>query len=127
MNTWLKRKQALPMAGFALWLGAGATMTALGQPAPESLENQFHHLPMEARRLTGPLFWLHGDETRERLEMDSLEPEAAAKVTINENAAGGFIGQPLRLDITPHLKPGRNTIAIEPFAPRGARLAVYAR
>ena len=24
---------------------------------------------MEARRLTGPLFWLHGDESKERLEM----------------------------------------------------------
>jgi hypothetical protein len=34
-----------------------------------SLEGRFRHLPMEARRLTGPLFWLHGDETQERLEM----------------------------------------------------------
>lgn len=36
----------------------------------DALEAQFRELPMEARRLTGPLFWLHGDanETRERLE-----------------------------------------------------------
>jgi len=36
----------------------------------EALETQFRELPMEARRLTGPLFWLHGDanETRQRLE-----------------------------------------------------------
>ncbi|MFW6169078.1 MAG: hypothetical protein ACODAD_01220 [Planctomycetota bacterium] len=36
----------------------------------DALETQFHELPMEARRLTGPLFWLHGDanETRQRLE-----------------------------------------------------------
>ncbi len=34
-----------------------------------ALENQFRQLPMEARRLTGPLFWLHGDESKERLEM----------------------------------------------------------
>ena len=35
----------------------------------ETLEKQFRELPMEARRLTGPLFWLHGDESKERLEM----------------------------------------------------------
>lgn len=34
-----------------------------------SLEQQFRELPVEARRLTGPLFWLHGDDTRQRLEM----------------------------------------------------------
>lgn len=34
------------------------------------IETQFHELPMEARRLIGPLFWMHGDEneTPERLE-----------------------------------------------------------
>lgn len=34
-----------------------------------SLERQFRELPMEAKQLTGPLFWLHGDESKERLEM----------------------------------------------------------
>jgi hypothetical protein len=34
-----------------------------------ALESQFRELPPEARRLTGPLFWLHGDDSRERLEM----------------------------------------------------------
>ena len=36
-----------------------------------ALEKQFREMPMEARRLTGPLFWLHGDdnETKDRLEM----------------------------------------------------------
>ena len=33
-----------------------------------ALEEQFRELPLEARRLTGPLFWLHGDESQERLE-----------------------------------------------------------
>jgi len=37
--------------------------------AGDSLEKQFRELPMEAKRLTGPLFWLHGDESKERLEM----------------------------------------------------------
>ena len=40
-----------------------------GQDDFAALERQFRELPMEARRLLGPLFWLHGDETRERLEM----------------------------------------------------------
>ncbi|HOW78075.1 MAG TPA: hypothetical protein PK406_01370, partial [Verrucomicrobiota bacterium] len=34
-----------------------------------ALEKQFRELPAEARRLTGPLFWLHGDESKERLEL----------------------------------------------------------
>src|SRR3989339_604772 len=34
----------------------------------DKLEDQFKNLPMEAKRLTGPLFWLHGDESKERLE-----------------------------------------------------------
>jgi hypothetical protein len=33
-----------------------------------TMETQFRELPMEARRITGPLFWLHGDESKERLE-----------------------------------------------------------
>jgi len=32
------------------------------EPSWAELERQFRELPMEARRLTGPLFWLHGDE-----------------------------------------------------------------
>ena len=34
-----------------------------------ALEQQFRELPPDARRLTGPLFWLHGDDSKERLEM----------------------------------------------------------
>lgn len=33
----------------------------------QSLEKQFNELPMSAKRNTGPLFWLHGDESPERL------------------------------------------------------------
>ncbi|UCD75249.1 MAG: hypothetical protein JSV91_15880 [Phycisphaerales bacterium] len=61
------------------------------------------------------------------LEMDELQPEAAARVTINGEDAGGFISAPLRVDVTRMLKPGRNTILIEPFAPLSARLAIYER
>lgn len=49
------------MAAQAQARAAGSSITAL--------ERQFRELPPEARRLTGPLFWLHGDEGQERLEM----------------------------------------------------------
>ena len=50
---------------FGLFASAGAA----GEDDFASLERQFRELPIEARRLTGPLFWLHGDESKERLEM----------------------------------------------------------
>ena len=53
-----------------LWLGTAiVSATCVAQSDSTSLEQRFHNLPMESRRLTGPLFWLHGDETPERLEM----------------------------------------------------------
>jgi hypothetical protein len=56
---------ALLMTLFALSAASAA------EPGPDmpTLEKQFRELPAEARRLTGPLFWLHGDESQERLEM----------------------------------------------------------
>jgi len=38
------------------------------EPSISAVEKEFRELPMEARRLTGPLFWMHGDETRAQLE-----------------------------------------------------------
>ncbi len=32
------------------------------------MEKRFRELPMESRRLTGPLFWLHGDDSKEKLQ-----------------------------------------------------------
>jgi len=64
-------------------------------------------------------------KSRVYLEVDELTPEAAASVTVNGAFAGGFIGKPLRLDVTRFLKPGSNTIRMEPFAPKSARLVVY--
>ncbi|MDD2598659.1 MAG: glycosyl hydrolase [Kiritimatiellae bacterium] len=64
-------------------------------------------------------------QVRVLLEMDEIEPEAAARVTINGQDAGGFIGKPLQLEVTKHLKPGTNTVVIEPFAPKSARLTVW--
>ena len=57
------------LTAVSLWLGmlVSATFAARGDIA--DLERQFQQLPIEARRLTGPLFWLHGDDSRQRLEM----------------------------------------------------------
>ena len=63
--------------------------------------------------------------SRVYLELDELAPEEAARVTVNGKYAGGFIGRPLRLDVTKYLKTGTNTILIEPFAPKLARLIIY--
>lgn len=56
------------IAGFTLGLLV-LPRSSGAEPTWPALERQFRELPMDARRLTGPLFWLHGDESRERLEM----------------------------------------------------------
>jgi len=56
--------------------------------------------------------------------MDGIEPEDAAAVRVNGQHAGGFIGRPFRLDITPHVHAGVNRLEIRPFAPRTLRVAV---
>jgi len=67
------------------------------------------------------------DLTKSRiyLEVDGLTPEEAASITVNGTHAGGFIGKPFRLDVTKHLKTGPNTIRMEPFSPKSARLVAY--
>jgi hypothetical protein len=51
-------------------LAASVTSAApAGEPSIATVEKQFHELPRAAKRLTGPLFWLHGDESKERLEL----------------------------------------------------------
>ena len=52
-----------------LWFGAILSSAPAASDDMASLERQFRELPIDARRLTGPLFWLHGDESRQRLEM----------------------------------------------------------
>ncbi|HOC00173.1 MAG TPA: glycosyl hydrolase [Verrucomicrobiota bacterium] len=59
------------------------------------------------------------------LVMDGLEPEAAARVTINSKEAGGVIGTPLRLEVSMFLKYGANSVRLEPFAPRSVRLIAW--
>jgi len=58
------------------------------------------------------------------LELDTVQPEAAARVTVNGQDAGGFIERPLRLDITSYAHAGNNTFRLEPFAPKSARVVI---
>ena len=61
---------------FTAWLAITIQLLSVvnlfaGEPTDsDDLERQFRTLPIEARRLTGPLFWMHGDEneTKQRLE-----------------------------------------------------------
>ena len=61
-NKWAIRILLLTVLFSAMSFAAGR------QSDLQTLEEQFRNLPMESRRLTGPLFWLHGTETREELE-----------------------------------------------------------
>src|ERR1035437_11161541 len=54
------------VAGVALAAGSDARSSASDFAA---VEKQFRELPPEGRRHMGPLFWLHGDDSKERLEM----------------------------------------------------------
>ena len=58
-------------------------------------------------------------------EMAAGAAEDAAAVRVNGAYAGGFIGKPWRVEITRALKPGRNTVRIEPFAVEKVRVEVY--
>ena len=57
------------LTAVGLWLGAIVSAAYAAQGDFADLERQFQQLPIEARRLVGPLFWLHGDDSPERLEM----------------------------------------------------------
>ncbi len=62
----MKKIFTILIGGLCLTMTASAAVA--GEDEMAALERQFRQLPIEARRLTGPLFWLHGDESRARLE-----------------------------------------------------------
>ena len=62
-------KFSLVPTAVSLWLVAIASVACAAHDDFASVERQFQQLPIEARRMVGPLFWLHGDESPERLEM----------------------------------------------------------
>jgi hypothetical protein len=79
-----------------------------------------------AGRFTLPAGALDGD-ARVRLEADEIRPEDAAAVKLNGRYVGGFVGKPYRLDLTGQVRPGGNTIEIEPFAPSTVRVIIDQR
>ena len=100
--------------GAAPWgrFGAGGALTL----SPATADPFFGHCDLPAG--------VNLATARVCLEMDTLAPEVAARVTVNDVYAGGLLASPLRLDITHYLKPGANTIRIEPFAPANAKLVI---
>lgn len=74
----------------ALPLAARAT-----EPQLSALEQQFRELPMDAKRLTGPLFWLHGDETKERLEsyLDRVAESGNGTFTAESRPHSDWLGE----------------------------------
>ena len=71
-----------------------------------------------------PADWL-GKGKRVMLECEGIAPEPAGAVRVGGEYVGGFIGKPLTLDLTGHLKPGRNVIDIQPFAPASVMIKLY--
>ena len=73
---------------------------------------------------TLPAAWL-ADDRRIFLEAEGIAPEGAAAIHLNGAYAGGFIGQPYRLEITKAVKAGENSITIAPFAPQKVKIVAY--
>ncbi|HOX59334.1 MAG TPA: glycosyl hydrolase [Candidatus Paceibacterota bacterium] len=106
---------------------AARELLAFGAGVWGTLNGKLTLSPVKADPFLGHCDFAAADLQRSRvyLELGTIAPEVAARVTVNGSEAGGFIGMPSRLEISKHLKPGANTIRIEPFAPESVRLAVY--
>jgi len=65
-----------------------------------------------------------GEGRRVVLECEGIAPEEAAAVSVNGKFVGGFICRPLTLDLTGHVKAGRNVIDIVPFAPTSVKVVI---
>jgi len=63
-----RRPQGLQVVAVVTLILGCAVAQAKSPPQFAEVERHFCELPMEARRLTGPLFWLHGDESPEKLQ-----------------------------------------------------------
>jgi hypothetical protein len=110
----------------AAWVPARATV-ALGASPWGMLAGYVTLSPAKADPFVGHCDLTRADLASSRiyLETGSLTPEIAARVTVNGQNAGGFIGTPARLEITQLLIPGSNTFRLEPFAPASVTLAIY--
>ena len=112
-SAWPSARELLPLGG-APWGMLGGHLTL----SPVKADPFFGHCDIAEADL---------NHSRIYLELGPLAPEVAARVTVNGRDAGGFIGQPARLEISKHLKPGVNTLHLDPFAPESARLVLYPR
>ena len=110
-SAWPAARELLPFGG-APWGMLAGRLTL----SPVKADPFFGHCDFAKAELT---------KSRVYLELGTLTPETAARITVNGNSVGGFIGQPARLEISQHLKPGANTFRIEPFAPESVRLVFY--
>jgi len=110
-NAWPSARELLPFGG-GLWGMLAGNVTL----SPVKADPFFGHCEVAATDLKN---------SRVYLELSALAPEIAARVTVNGASAGGFISKPARLEVSKHLKPGPNTLRIEPFAPASVRLVIY--
>jgi hypothetical protein len=110
-SAWPSARELLPFGG-APWGMLAGQLTL----SPVKADPFFGHCDVAKAELT---------KSRVYLELGTLTPETAARITVNGNSVGGFIGKPARLEISRHLKPGANTFRIEPFAPESVRLVYY--
>ena len=114
-STWQPVKVAAPYGGgpWGDFLGTGGRQRLTVSPIQSDPFLGLAELPADLN-LAGH---------RVYLELDGLPDEAAA-VRVNGCFAGGCIGGPLRVNVTAHVKAGRNTIEIQPQAPQRARLVI---
>src|SRR5271157_2764749 len=80
-----------------------------GEPTIGELERRFHELPAEARRLTGPLFWLHGDESRAVLqtELDKVAEGGNGTFTAESRPHRDWLGEGWYRDLAICLEAAR--------------------
>jgi hypothetical protein len=79
--------------GVILALAAMAAMGVKGDFA--GVEEQFRELPMEARQQTGPLFWLHGTESKDLLEfyLDRVAESGCGMFTTESRPHNDWLGE----------------------------------
>jgi hypothetical protein len=112
-SAWPAARKLVPFGG-APWGALGGALTL----SPVKADPFFGHCDVANADLK---------KARVFLELGTLTPETAARITVNGHSAGGFIGKPTRLEISKYLKPGANTFRIEPFAPGSVSLVFHPR
>ena len=104
MKQWI---QVLSSVSIAVSIASSAPTD---EPSITTVEQQFRELPMEAKRVTGPLFWLHGDESQERLEMylDRVAESGNGCFTAESRPHQDWLGEDWYRDLKSACRPPRN-------------------